>query len=76
MTKLFASLFATALVIGLGFAPTLTYAEHHEGASSEAADSEESSMDSGDESMTEESDSMEEPQEDQMEEAEDSDKAE
>ena len=38
MTKLFASLFAAALVIGLGFAPTLTHAEHHEGASKEAAE--------------------------------------
>ena len=75
MTKLIASLLAAALVIGLGFAPTLTYAEHHEGASKEAADSEEASMDSGEESMTEESDSMEEPQEDAVEVAEDSDKA-
>ena len=52
MTKLFAGLFAAALVIGLGAAPTFTYAE--EAATDGAAEGgTESAGDSKDESMME-----------------------
>ena len=50
MTKLFAWLLAAALVIGLGSVPTLTYAEHHEGASQEAADSDKAPMEEAEDS--------------------------
>jgi len=47
MNKLFAWLFAAALVAGLGAAPTLTYADEHEKDAMEEA--EEGGEDSGDE---------------------------
>ena len=56
MTKLFAWLLAAALVIGLGSVPTLTYAEHHEGASQEAADSDKAPMEEAEEGSDEDSD--------------------
>ena len=46
MTKLFAWLFAAAFVLGLGAAPTLTYADQHEKDPIEEA--EEGGEDSGD----------------------------
>jgi hypothetical protein len=68
MTKLFASLFAAALLIGLGSAPTLTYAQDEP-----MEDAEEDAMDTGDESSTMEEDTTDEaPAEDPIEEAEDS----
>lgn len=51
MTKLFAWLFAAALVLGLGAAPTLTYAAHHEAkeeTKSPLEEAEEGGEDSGD----------------------------
>ncbi|HUW72448.1 MAG TPA: hypothetical protein VMW05_00195 [Methyloceanibacter sp.] len=53
MAKLFAGLFAAALLIGLGSAPTLTYAQD------DPMEDAEDSMDTGDESMSDDS-SMEE----------------
>jgi len=65
MSKLFAGLFAAALLIGLG-TPTFTFAQDDP-----MEDAEESSMDSGDDSsMEEDSGSMDEAPEDPMEEAE------
>jgi len=53
MAKLFAGLFVAALLIGLGSAPTLTYAQD------DPMEDAEDSMDTGDESMGDDS-SMEE----------------
>lgn len=49
MAKLFAGLFAAALLLGLGSAPTLTYAQD------DPIEDAEDSMDTGDESMSDES---------------------
>ena len=68
MTKLFAGLFAATLLLGLGSAPTLTYAQDEP-----MEEAEEGTMDSGDDSSTMEEDATDEaPAEDPMEEAEDS----
>jgi len=53
MAKLFAGLFAAVLLLGLGSAPTLTYAQD------DPIEDAEDSMDTGDESMSDDS-SMEE----------------
>ena len=53
MAKLFAGLFAAVLLLGLGSAPTLTYAQD------DPMEDAEDSMDTGDESMSDDS-SMEE----------------
>ncbi len=63
MTKLLALLFAAALVLGLGSAPTLTYAAHHEAAEegtnegAEAAETDESAMPAAEKASDDDTDS-------------------
>jgi hypothetical protein len=70
MAKLFAGLFAAVLLLGLGSAPTLTYAQD------DPIEDSEDSMDAGDESMSDDSSmddgSMDEAPVDPMEESEES----